>query len=160
MEFNEMTEEIIELRGHHIERIVTGLNEDEWKRLIEASRYYEKDEWDFSFGTRVYNFYEMLKNNPSQKIRIIETTDPICNKCPKLSCGRTSTKHILADRACAKSLGLKVGEIYTVAEVLTVLEPKEMLIRRRYRDMLELAERSVWEMESGLIYASGFNKLY
>ena len=105
-----------------------------------------------NFATSIYNFLDNLVQNPDQKILVSAgTPDYICKKCPapmKAECTTYNpNKNLLhgsifwddsmspsiQDKKVAEDAGLKVGNIYSVGEIIHATEKQT----RDYKSSLE-----------------------
>lgn len=129
----------IPLRGHHLSRI-SGLDMDigKYGKLMVETGYSEHE--SDSFVTQTYTFLQNLREHPNQRILVIaEEPDFICERCPKRKekCvdynPQASLLHNTVfcnqrkdldskDREFVKKVGLEVGEIYLVRQIIKATE--------------------------------------
>jgi|GEM_PF-6594712 hypothetical protein len=131
-----MIQKTISVKGHHLERIASlDIGFQEYEKLMLDKGYSTRA--SKSFATETYEFLGDLRENQEQKVLIIAgEPDFICEKCPeskRQTCVQYNPginplyKSIFwnpnmsaegQDREHAENLGFKVGEKYSVKEII------------------------------------------
>jgi len=146
-----MKERVIPLRGHHLSRInAFDIDRESYGKLLVDTGYSECPN-DF-FATQTFDFLQQLRKQPSQKILVTQgEPDYICGICNKNLGGECADynpqSHLLygscfwdavespkdRDIDSAHKAGLKIGDIYSVAEIIRATEEET----RRFMSSLE-----------------------
>lgn len=137
---NEALSEPIPLRGHHL-RNLCGLDMDicEYGRLLKMAGYARSIDDPFVIGT--YDFLAGIRKNPDLQVLVIEDQqDHICKICPEMKKSQCidhnpqerplygsvfldgNEGYVGRDRESANKLGLEVGKIYSVSEIIHAIK--------------------------------------
>jgi hypothetical protein len=130
-----MDEEILKLRGHHLETPGLNLSAEQLQNHFVQWNYINSS--DHPFAAHVYELFKELRENPNQLVRIIDQPDDICLFCPK------DCKDNLApqDRQVARWLNLEIGKVYTSKQILESFEPQKTIFKE-YANAFDLAKHS------------------
>lgn len=118
-----MRKKVFKLRGHHIDTIYwiryrLGGDYAEFRKSMDRYGYVKRGNGTFVEG--VYRAVINLLKDPTNRVRITDSFDDICNLgCPSKNI-YCSQKWV--DRNPPKAYGLDVGVTYTIEEIINAME--------------------------------------
>ncbi|MFA6521455.1 MAG: DUF1284 domain-containing protein [Candidatus Gracilibacteria bacterium] len=116
----------VDLRAHHLFSLYTQLHSPKITKLLKGVKLAILGYKDPNFPNHLMRVIDNIIGGTTQKIRIVDGHDAVCEKCPQKREGYCETAYgnhsanflSLVDQTIAANAGLEIGASYDATEIL------------------------------------------